>query len=87
MTLAIMTRASLCHTGQALTAVALTQAVYVAVVFAALARTVAAILPATGVLLYISGAAWVAAFWMFALGYGPLLLRPRENTRRQALPR
>jgi len=87
MTLAIMTRASLGHTGQALTAGALTQAVYVAVVFAALARTVAAILPATGVLLYISGAAWVAAFWMFALGYGPLLLRPRENTRRQALPR
>ncbi len=40
MTLAVMTRASLGHTGNALTASAMTQAIYAAVVAAALARSV-----------------------------------------------
>jgi len=79
MTLAIMTRASLGHTGHVLAAGALTHGIYAAVVMAAVLRIAAAVLPdATTVLLQAAGAAWVAAFWMFAAGYGPLLLRSRR---------
>ena len=77
MTLAVMTRASLGHTGQALTASAATQAIYAAILLAALARVCAALEPEwTTVLLMIAGTAWVAAFAGFALVYGPLLCRP-----------
>ena len=82
MTLAIMTRASLGHTGQKLAAGPLTQAAYAAVVIAALLR-VAVAFPtgAAVVLLEAAGAAWIAAFWMFAVGYGPSLWRPRQTMR------
>lgn len=80
MTLAIMTRASLGHTGQPLTAAPLTQGIYAAVIAAAILRIAAAVLPqATIPLLYAAGAGWIAAFWMFAVGYGPLLARPRRT--------
>ena len=79
MTLAIMTRASLGHTGQPLKAGSLTQGIYVAIIAAAILRTAAAVLPEAMIwLLYIAGAAWIAAFWMFAAGYGPLLARRRR---------
>ena len=81
MTLAIMTRASLGHTGHALVAGPLTQIIYTAVVFAALLRIAAAFVPDAVPLLHAAGAAWIAAFWAFAIGYGPLLLRPRFNAR------
>ena len=32
-------------------------------------------------LLDAAGVAWTAAFWMFALGYGPLLSRTRRTLR------
>lgn len=74
MTLAVMTRASLGHTGQALSASASTQVVYLAVVVAALARICAALEPAySQALLLFSGAAWILAFIGFAGLYGPLL--------------
>ena len=77
MTLAVMTRASLGHTGHALTASAATQAIYAAIVVAALARICAALEPEwMTVLLTIAGTAWVAAFAGFALAYGPSLCRP-----------
>lgn len=79
MTLAIMTRASLGHTGNSLEAGLLTQATYVAVVTAAILRIAAGIWPVAMVpLLYAAGVAWIVAFWMFAIGYGPLLARPRQ---------
>ncbi len=81
MTLAIMTRASLGHTGQALAAGPLTQAIYAAVAIAALLRTAAAFAPDPVPLLHAAGAAWIGAFWAFAIGYGPLLLRPRSNVQ------
>jgi len=83
MTLAIMTRASLGHTGQDLTAGPLTQAIYAAIVIAALLRIAAAFAPNAVALLHAAGAAWIAAFWAFAVSYGPLLLRPRVRTQRQ----
>lgn len=80
MTLAIMTRATLGHTGQRLRAGPLTQSIYAAIAVAVLARICAAFEPGlAAILLPIAGGAWVAAFWAFAIGYGPLLIRPREN--------
>lgn len=75
MTIAVMTRASLGHTGQALSASASTQFVYLAVVVAALARICAALEPDhLQALLLVSGAAWTLAFFGFAAAYGPLLM-------------
>jgi uncharacterized protein involved in response to NO len=75
MTLAVMSRASLGHTGQQLTASAATQAIYVAIVVAALARICAVLEPAHGVpLLHVAAFAWAAAFLGFALCYGPTLI-------------
>lgn len=83
MTLAVMTRATLGHTGNALTATAATQAIYAAIVVAAVARICAVIHPAqSGVLLHVAATAWVVAFLGFALAYGPLLLGRRDPLRR-----
>jgi uncharacterized protein involved in response to NO len=82
MTLSIMTRASLGHTGQPLTAGPLTQSIYMAIVIAAILRIVATVLSGAMIpLLYAAGGAWIAAFWMFAVGYGPMLSRPRRTGR------
>jgi len=79
MTIAVMTRASLGHTGQALSASISTQAVYSAVVIAALARICAALDPVYSVsLLTVAGIAWTGAFLGFALAYAPLLCRARK---------
>ncbi len=83
MTLAVMTRATLGHTGHALTASIGTQAIYAAIIVAAVARICAVIHTAqSDLLLHIAAFAWVAAFLGFALAYGPLLLRgdPRMRT-------
>jgi uncharacterized protein involved in response to NO len=73
MTLAVMTRASLGHTGQALIASGPTQFIYVCALVAALARIVAAFEPSTA-LLYTAGSAWFLAFAGFAIFFGPLLM-------------
>jgi uncharacterized protein involved in response to NO len=76
MTLAVMTRASLGHTGRALVATPAVQAIYAAAVLAAAFRVTAAIFPSV-LLVEAAGIAWFAAFAGFALVYGPMLLRPR----------
>jgi len=79
MTLAVMTRASLGHTGNALAASAGTQAIYAAVVIAALARICASLQPDwSEPLLQISVLGWVAAYFGFATVYGPLLVRAKR---------
>jgi uncharacterized protein involved in response to NO len=79
MTLAVMTRASLGHTGQALKATVLVQAVYAAIVIAALARVCAALQPGySASLLIVSGLAWTLAFFGFAIAYAPALCRARK---------
>lgn len=78
MTLAVMTRASLGHTGQALTASPAIQGIYAAIVIAALARIAAVVLPAHGdVLLHVAACGWVVAFLGFAVAFGPLLAGSR----------
>ncbi|MBR0719791.1 NnrS family protein [Bradyrhizobium liaoningense] len=82
MTLAVMTRASLGHTGQALTASVATHVIYGAIIIAALTRVCAAVAPWHGdALLHIAAFAWVVAYLGFALAFGPLLL----GLRRRAL--
>jgi uncharacterized protein involved in response to NO len=76
MTLAVMTRASLGHTGQKLTASVGTQVIYACVIVAALARIAAAFTPAME-WLHIAAVAWVLAFGGFAALYGPLLIGRR----------
>jgi uncharacterized protein involved in response to NO len=79
MTIAVMTRASLGHTGQALSASIATQLVYASIVVAALARICAALEPSHAIpLLATSGVAWAAAFLGFALVYAPLLCGVRK---------
>lgn len=77
MVLAVMTRASLGHTGQPLVATPATVAAFVLVTLAALLRVAAPFTPAYGVVLSMAGLAWSAAFATFAFAYAPLLLRPR----------
>jgi uncharacterized protein involved in response to NO len=82
MTLAVMTRASLGHSGRALTASPATQVIYAAIIIAAISRICAVIHPAYGeVLLHVAAFAWVVAFLGFALVFGPLLvgLKPRAK--------
>jgi uncharacterized protein involved in response to NO len=80
MTLAVMTRATLGHTGRPLTAGAATLAIYALVTLAAVFR-VAAPLSGSGiiVLTLLAGLAWTAAFTLFVFRYGPMLLRPRAG--------
>jgi len=73
MTLAVMTRASLGHTGNKLVASIPTQAIYLGALIAALARIAAAFAPSSA-LLHTAAAAWVLAFGGFAAIYGPLLV-------------
>jgi uncharacterized protein involved in response to NO len=72
MTLAMMTRATLGHTGQPLQAGAATRMIYICIVAAALLRIVASFTGSTIVLEY-AGMAWIAGFSCFVLLYGSLL--------------
>jgi uncharacterized protein involved in response to NO len=82
MTLAVMSRATLGHTGQPLTASGATQAIYAAIIVAALARICAVIEPAhSEPLLHLAAFAWAAAFFGFAISFGPQLSGAgRRNT-------
>lgn len=77
MTLAVMTRASLGHTGRPLVSTRPIRLVYLVAIVAALARIGPAFDVAREPLLHLSAAAWVLAFAGFAWVYAPLLLRPR----------
>ena len=82
MTLAVMTRASLGHTGHEMRASWSTQAIYAAVLVAAVARICAALEPTHAeVLLHVAAFGWAAAFLGFAVTYGPLLMAPRQVTK------
>ena len=82
MTLAVMTRATLGHTGRELRADRATCAIYVAVVAATLFRFAAAFFPDAMALLHVSATLWIVAFLGFSLVYGPMVLRPRLAARK-----
>jgi uncharacterized protein involved in response to NO len=80
MTLAVMTRATLGHTGGKLAADGMTHLIFGAILVAALTRICAAFEPAhMELLIYASGIAWTAAFLAFAVNYGRALMRPAER--------
>ncbi len=85
MTLAVMTRATLGHSGRPLTAGVGTVAIYGLITLAALLRLSA---PFAGVhylhALALAGIAWSAAFLLFAALYAPLLVRPRTRVHAAA---
>jgi uncharacterized protein involved in response to NO len=75
MTLAVMSRATLGHTGQQLTASVATQFVYASILVAALARIYAIVEPAYGLAaLHVAALAWAGAFLGFAITFGPCLI-------------
>ena len=78
MILAVMTRATLGHTGRPLHATPATIVIYLLITGAALLRVIAAWpLSSANMLLMISAACWIGAFALFASVYGSMLLRPR----------
>lgn len=80
MTLAVMSRASLGHTGRALRAGAGTTLLYLCLVASVIARLLVDLLPEAAALLQsASGLFWIVGFGGFALLYGPMMLRPRED--------
>jgi uncharacterized protein involved in response to NO len=82
MTLAIMSRATLGHTGRPLHAPPPVVAAYLLVGAAAIARLAAPVATAHAVsLLVISGALWSLAFAGFVFSLGPALVQPRIDSR------
>lgn len=82
MILAVMTRATLGHTGRELRASPATVIVYVLVTLGALLRVTAPL----GFIDYtfgmeVSAVAWGGAFLVFLLAYGPILFAPRPDDR------
>ncbi|MEZ5925000.1 MAG: NnrS family protein [Hyphomicrobiaceae bacterium] len=74
MTLAVMTRASLGHTGQPLAAMLRIQLIYLFALIAVLTRLLAAFAIGGEPMLLLSAVAWIGAFGGFCLVYAPLLL-------------
>ncbi|MEK7336084.1 MAG: NnrS family protein, partial [Nitrospirota bacterium] len=77
MTLAVMTRASLGHTGRPKQADSMTIAIYILVNLGALLRVFGpAIGLPTNLVLGAAAATWSSAYLLFAAIYGPYLIRP-----------
>jgi len=77
MTLAVMTRASLGHTGRPLVATAATQLCYGLVVIGTVARICSALGHGPVALLHIAGLSWSLAFLIFAAAYWQVLTGSR----------
>lgn len=83
MILAVMTRASLGHTGRALVVSRPTVAAYALLTAAALLRVAAPELPGNlhWHALQVAGVTWIAAFALYLWAYAPILLGPRADGR------
>jgi uncharacterized protein involved in response to NO len=82
MTLAVMTRATLGHTGRQLRADGWTVAIYALVTLGAALRVTAPWLPIDYMrAIEVAGAAWAGAFLLFVLVYGPKLFGARPDGR------
>jgi len=78
MPLAVMSRATLGHTGRDLAAGAFGGVMYLAIFLAAGLRVSAPLAPDTySLMLTVSGFLWAAGFLMFVARYGMMLIRPR----------
>jgi uncharacterized protein involved in response to NO len=80
MTLAVMTRATLGHTGREVTSTAANVTIYSAILVAALTRFAAPLVTDLYFpLLYAAAVCWLFAFGTFIAAYGPMLLRARQS--------
>jgi len=80
MTLAVMTRSALSHTGRSPTAGPGTRAIYVLITASAVLRVLSPLAGDQAILvLTLSGAAWSGAFALFAVLYGGPLSQPRAH--------
>jgi uncharacterized protein involved in response to NO len=83
MTLAVMTRATLGHTGRPLHAGPATAAIYLLVTVGALLRLLAPALPLPYTdALALAAALWSGSFLLYLGVYGPMLVRPRVDATR-----
>ena len=83
MTLGMMTRSALGHSGRELKAGAAEIASYVLVQLAAIARVLVPLLVPSAYLASVSaaGVMWFTAFLVFTVAYWPILTRPRVDGR------
>lgn len=81
MILAVMTRASLGHTGRPLHAGGRELVIYAPVLVGALAR-IAASFGGPDWLLHLAATGWIAGFALYALLYAPILIGPRQAQRK-----
>ncbi len=81
LTLGMMSRVALGHTGRALIVRSPIVWAYGLVTLAAGMRMAAALFPAQFMLLIVAGFAWAIAFAIFAAVYWPILVRPRADGR------
>ncbi|MGD0635605.1 MAG: NnrS family protein [Beijerinckiaceae bacterium] len=82
MTLAMMTRTTLGHTGRELRASVGTQVIYFAIIVAMGARIAMALTPAFApAFMHAAAFAWIIAFLGFVALYGPMLMRPRAGAK------
>ncbi|MBY4678596.1 NnrS family protein [Marinobacterium arenosum] len=80
LTLGMMARVSLGHTGRPLTVTRLIQLAFVLMMLSALSRISVGLLPLEQMqLLHISGGFWMLAWLLFLLRYLPILLKPRVD--------
>jgi uncharacterized protein involved in response to NO len=79
MILAVMTRATLGHTGRALRAPPSAVLGYVLLPLAALARAFGPLVLPGSAGLALAGALWLAAFALFLWGFAPILIAPRAD--------
>ena len=80
MILAVMTRASLGHTGRSLTVPPLIVVSYVLITLAAIVRVSGPVFPDVySYSITISGVLWIAAFGLFLVVYTPILITPRVD--------
>ncbi len=79
LTLGMMSRVALGHTGRALIVRSPIVWAYGLVTLAAAMRVAAAFFPALFMLLIVAGFAWAIAFAIFAAVYWPVLVRPRAD--------
>ncbi len=78
MTLTVMTRAALGHSGRALTSGAMEWLFLGAIILSALTRVLAAVDNMPDYLLQLSGVLWITAFALFALRFTPVMLSPKR---------
>lgn len=86
MTLAVMTRASLGHTGRPLHAGPAIAGIYLALVLAVAARFAAGFLPGEVWLLHLAAAGWIGGFGGFAAIYVPILTTARAGRKAPSRP-